>query len=118
MIKMKITCPVDFSDLLIKWAYLISWMKEIVPLHAEIATLYQVLVVQFRKENYTPAQFEVEIIFSYVKMVSLLICRNQNTKFAQRTLPMLMNLLSECQKSGLTTVQLLPFEDFDEQTNA
>ncbi|CAD8143446.1 unnamed protein product [Paramecium pentaurelia] len=111
-IKTKIPQPGEFSEIFFKWAYLISWMKENIPLQQEISQLFQILI-----NKHKPSFQEQQIIFSYIKMMILVYFRNGVPKLAQRTLPLLMNILSEYKKYCLQQPLLISFEDFDEQSN-
>ncbi|CAK71124.1 unnamed protein product (macronuclear) [Paramecium tetraurelia] len=111
-IKAKITQPGEFSEIFFKWAYMISWMKENIPLQQEISQLFQILITQ-----HTPTFLEQQIIFSYIKMLILIYLRAGVPKLAQRTLPLLMNLLSEFKKYYVQQPISIVFEDFDELSN-
>ncbi|CAD8158908.1 unnamed protein product [Paramecium octaurelia] len=111
-IKTKMPQPGEFSEIFFKWAYLISWMKENIPLQQEISQLFQILITQ-----HIPTFLEQQIIFSYIKMMILVYFRNGVPKLAQRTLPLLMNILSEYKKYCFQQPLLASFEDFDEQSN-
>ncbi|CAD8051018.1 unnamed protein product [Paramecium sonneborni] len=112
-IRTKIPFPGDFREIFFKWGYLISWMKENIPFQQEISQLFQMLITQHK-----PTFLEQQIIFSYIKMMILVYFKNGVSKLAQRTLPLLMNLLGEYQKFCLQSPQLIAFEDFDELSNS
>ncbi|CAK55846.1 unnamed protein product (macronuclear) [Paramecium tetraurelia] len=112
-IRQKIAQPGEFTEIFFKWGYLISWFKESIPLQTEIIMLFQFLTQQ-RKLN----QLEQQIVLSYIKMMILLYIRDGMPRLAQRTLPLLMNLLADCNQQNVQINQLSKFDEYDDISNA
>ncbi|CAK90740.1 unnamed protein product (macronuclear) [Paramecium tetraurelia] len=112
-VRQKIAQPAEFTEIFFKWGYLISWFKESIPLQTEIMMLFQHLTSQHKL-----TQLEHQIITYYIKMMILLYIRNGMPKLAQRTLPLLMNLLAESQKQITQIQQLAQFDEFDDVSNS
>ncbi|CAD8141973.1 unnamed protein product [Paramecium octaurelia] len=112
-IRQKIAQPAEFTEIFFKWGYLISWFKENIALQTEIMMLFQYLTSQHKL-----TQLEHQIITYYIKMMILLYIRNGMPKLAQRTLPLLMNLIAESHKQITQLQHLGQFDEFDELSNS
>ncbi|CAD8148761.1 unnamed protein product [Paramecium pentaurelia] len=112
-IRQKIAQPAEFTEIFFKWGYLISWFKENIPLQTEIIMLFQFLTSQHKL-----TQLEQQIVQYYIKMMILLYIRNGMPKLAQRTLPLLMNLLAEQHLQTIQILQLGQFDEFDDVSNS
>ncbi|CAD8052112.1 unnamed protein product [Paramecium sonneborni] len=108
-IRQKIAQAGEFTEIFFKWGYLISWFKENIPLQTEIIMLFQFLTSQHKL-----TLLEQQIISSYIKMMILLYIRNGMPKLAQRTLPLLMNLLNDYKLQNFQIHQSGKFDDFDD----
>ncbi|CAD8043629.1 unnamed protein product [Paramecium primaurelia] len=111
-IRQKIAQPGEFTEIFFKWGYLISWFKESISLQTEIIMLFQFLTSQHKL-----TQLEQQIILSYIKMMILLYIRNGMPRLAQRTLPLLMNLLADCNQQNVQINQLGKFDECDDISN-
>ncbi|CAD8136690.1 unnamed protein product [Paramecium pentaurelia] len=111
-IRQKIAQPGEFTEIFFKWGYLISWFKESISLQTEIIMLFQFLTSQHKL-----TQLEQQIVLSYIKMMILLYIRNGMPRLAQRTLPLLMNLLADCNQQNVQINQQGKFDECDEISN-